>query len=132
MKHLAATLIAVLMSVAAVGAQTTPPAPGSDPDITTLEIKNSAQIAIVFDISLRSGHQLGRDDAWRRNERHRLLSKRDDSDELMVSAHHRGPRTAASRATWAAGMEESPRDRLGSGARDAVHPVGQRLLDRPG
>ena len=55
MKHLTATFIGILMSVTAVGAQTSTPAPGPGPETTTLEIKNSAEIAIVFDISCDQG-----------------------------------------------------------------------------
>jgi hypothetical protein len=55
MKHLAATLIALVMAVTAVDAQNTSTTPGPGPESTTLEIKNSAQIAIVFDISCDQG-----------------------------------------------------------------------------
>ena len=57
MKHIvAATFVALVMSVTGVGAQTSAPAPGPGPDTTTLEIKNSAQIAIIFDISCDQGN----------------------------------------------------------------------------
>jgi hypothetical protein len=53
MKQLAAALITVVISATAVGAQSSSTTP---PSGSTLEIRNTAETAIVFDISCDQGN----------------------------------------------------------------------------